>query len=95
MPIRPIIAISVVLGLLPGCSSTPSGFRDEQLEVVGENIDELYRRWGEPGYISQLPNSDRNLYVWEDDGCMTNVTTNADGVIQGYALSGDCSFVNE
>jgi hypothetical protein len=83
-------AISCVLLAAAGCVSPPdrpSGTGDPD---VGGHVDELYQLWGSPGNRMTLPNSDRLLYEWRHGTCVTNVTTDASGVIRGVAQTGDC-----
>lgn len=87
--------ILFLLALLHACTTVPDREGAQDNEPVGENVEELYRSWGDPRSRTELPNSSRTLYIWEVDGCRANVTADENGEIQGYAMTGDCNLTTE
>lgn len=92
MPIRTLLFLCVAVLVLPACSTTSQTTDDSQRDIVGQPVDVLYDQWGEPDREMPLPDSDRVVQVWNLQDCQTHVTVDAEGLIEGFALSGDCAL---
>ena len=85
------IALSLVAATgLTGCVTAPAPARNDDDNLLGQDVRLLYRQWGEPEYRSNAAADEQQLHIWDIRGCKNNITTRPDGTIIGYAVTGDC-----
>jgi hypothetical protein len=60
-------------------------------QIVGQNVDSLYSKWGAAESVQRLPSSNGKIYVWGNSrGCQNIVTTDNAGLITDFSLAGNC-----
>lgn len=76
--------------VLAGCATAPTAARDNDDNLLGQDVRLVYQQWGEPEYRSNSTTDEQQLHIWDVHGCKHNITTRPNGTIIGYAITGDC-----
>lgn len=84
------ITCLVATTVLAGCATAPTPARNDDDNLLGQDVRLLYQQWGQPEYRSNATAEEQQLHIWDIRGCKNNITTRPDGTIIGYAVTGDC-----